>query len=140
MEYGTKKQISSCLEKALKQCPKSGYLWGIAIELELHNTRKIKATAALKNFENSQNSDVSCSVAKVFWKQNKVDKAKKWLLEGIKHDLSNGDLWGYYLMLLKEKYPGELESGEREFKEVNKIERGRKWREIERKGLWQKNE
>ena len=101
IDHGSKKEVSSCLEKALKECPKSGYLWGIAIEIEPHNTRKIKATAALKNFENSQNSEVSCSVAKVFWKENKAEKAKKWLEEALKHDESNGDLWAYYLMLLR---------------------------------------
>jgi hypothetical protein len=44
---------------------------------EGHNTRKKKASIAIEQCGN--NSYISCAVAKLFWKDNKLDKARKWL-------------------------------------------------------------
>lgn len=65
------------MSKALKAFPKSSQIWAIAIELESENTRKKKASNAIEVC--GQSAWINSSVAKLFWKENKLEKAKAWL-------------------------------------------------------------
>lgn len=102
IRYGDKKQVSSVLAKALKDCSKSGEIWAIAILKEPHNARKKKASVAVEQC--GTNSAISCSIGKLFWKDNKVEKARKWLEDALHHDKTNGDYWAYYLKFIKEHF------------------------------------
>lgn len=86
------------LSKALQENPKSGELWALAIEMEPKNTRKAKIVDALKHNEN--NPWVIVSIARVFWKEKKFDKAKKWLERAIALDKNIGDSWIYFWKLV----------------------------------------
>jgi pre-mRNA-processing factor 6 len=48
----------------------------LAIENEKKRTRKAKLVDAMKKGENDPY--IVLSVAKIFWKEKKLDKAKKW--------------------------------------------------------------
>ena len=88
------------LAKALQENPTSGELWSIAIELESKSTRKAKIVDALKQCDNDPL--VIVSVAKLFWKDKKYEKAKKWFERGIALDPNNGDIWAFYWRFLFE--------------------------------------
>jgi hypothetical protein len=60
----------------MKHFPKSAQIWAIAIELEPENTRKKRASSAIEVC--GQSAFINSSVAKLFWKENKMDKAKRW--------------------------------------------------------------
>ena len=66
-------------------------------------------------------------MAKLFWKDNKIEKARNWLEETLKTDRANGDLWGYYYKLITDNYPNERTTVLDEFKKIKKISHGRKW-------------
>jgi pre-mRNA-processing factor 6 len=55
-----------CLSKGLSECPKSGQLWALAVELEPRANRKKKVSDAMEACPD--NSLVNLCVAKIFWK------------------------------------------------------------------------
>lgn len=58
---------------------KSGELWSLAVENEPKRTRKAKIVDAMKKGEN--NPYVVLSIAKIFWKEKKIEKARKWFIK-----------------------------------------------------------
>lgn len=54
------------LAKGLSECPKSGLLWSLAVEIEPRANRKKKASEAMSACPDDPN--VNLSVAKIFWK------------------------------------------------------------------------
>ena len=52
-------------------------MWSLAVENEPKRTRKAKIVDAMKKGEN--NPYVVLSIAKIFWKEKKYEKARKWL-------------------------------------------------------------
>ena len=51
-----------------------------------------------------QNIYINASVAKLFWKEGKTDKAKRWLEEALILNPNNGDVWALYIGLLKTNF------------------------------------
>lgn len=61
------------LSKGLQECPRNGELWSLAIELEPKNTRKKKSADAVNACVDDPY--VYLSTAKIFWKEQKLEKA-----------------------------------------------------------------
>ena len=51
----------------------------------------------------SKDANVSLAGAKVFWKENKREKAKKWLEKAIELDKGLGDAWAYLYVFESEE-------------------------------------
>merc|ERR1719409_1333223 len=89
------KVATHLMSRALQECPNSGPLWSRAIELEAKSAQSAKSVDALKKCEND--TYVIVAVAKLFWKDMKTAKARKWLNRAVSLNPSLGDAWGAYL-------------------------------------------
>lgn len=87
------------LNKGLKECPNSGLLWSIAIEIEKGN-KHARASDALKKCENSIH--VKTAVGKLYAEEKLIDKARLWFESAIKSNPDFGDAWIYYYKLEKQ--------------------------------------
>ncbi|KAI9004399.1 PRP1 splicing factor, N-terminal-domain-containing protein [Hyaloraphidium curvatum] len=90
------------LAKALQECPSAGALWAEAILMEPRPLRKSKSADALKKCEND--AHVVCVIARLFWAERKVDKARNWFQRTTKTDPHWGDGWAWW-------YTFELQHG-----------------------------
>lgn len=70
-----------------------GELWSYRIELEPKVSRKKIINDALKACD--KDPYVYLSGAKLFWKERKFEKVKRWLDLSIKKDSSVADGWAY---------------------------------------------
>ena len=84
------------LSSALQQHSTCPVFWVHAIELEAKSTRKAKIVEAMKHCENSP--DILLAVARLFWKDRKQEKAKKWIERALSLDSRNGDAWVHYYL------------------------------------------
>jgi pre-mRNA-processing factor 6 len=66
-------------------------LWSYAIELEPKATRKKKIVDALNQCQDD--AYVNLAVAKLFWKERKYEKVKRWLEKAVLLNKSIGDSW-----------------------------------------------
>merc|ERR1712066_15176 len=96
-----KKNAEFLLVKAIQKCPKSGLLWSMAIEMAPHFQRKAKCSEALKICDNAPY--VICAIAKLFWDDRKINRARNWLMRDVAISPKIGDFWGY-LYCLELKY------------------------------------
>ncbi|KAM5304643.1 pre-mRNA-processing factor 6 isoform 1-T1 [Glossophaga mutica] len=99
---GLKNIANTLMAKALQECPSSGVLWSEAIFLEARPQRKTKSVDALKKCEHDPH--VLLAVAKLFWSERKVTKAREWFLRTVKIDSDLGDAWALF-------YKFELQHG-----------------------------
>ncbi|PIA13034.1 TPR-like protein, partial [Coemansia reversa NRRL 1564] len=83
------------LARALQDCPKSGMLWAEAILLEPRPLRKAKSVDALKNAD-SQDPIVIVAVARLFWSERRVDKARLWFERATVAQPDYGDAWAWW--------------------------------------------
>ncbi|XP_046863113.1 pre-mRNA-processing factor 6-like [Xenia sp. Carnegie-2017] len=84
----------SLMAKAIQECPTAGILWAEAIFMEARPQRKTKSVDALKRCEHDPN--VLLAVAKLFWSERKVTKAREWFNRAVKLDPDLGDIWAYF--------------------------------------------
>jgi pre-mRNA-processing factor 6 len=63
-------------------------------------TRKRLCINAMKNSNNDPHTIVS--VAKIFWKEKKYNKARKWFERAVTLDPDLGDSWIYYYAFEKD--------------------------------------
>ncbi|GKU90928.1 hypothetical protein SLEP1_g4869 [Rubroshorea leprosula] len=103
--HGYKKESDILMAKALQECPNSGVLWAAAIEMVPRPQRKTKSADALKKCD--QDPHVIAAVAKLFWHDRKVDKARSWLHRAVTLAPDIGDFWALY-------YKFELQHGTEE--------------------------
>lgn len=82
------------LARALQECPQSGELWAESIFMELRPQRKTKSFDALKKCEHSPH--VLLAVSKLFWSEQKIQKARDWFNRTVKIDPDFGDAWSYF--------------------------------------------
>ncbi|KAF5921477.1 hypothetical protein HPG69_008239 [Diceros bicornis minor] len=110
LEYraGLKNIANTLMAKALQECPSSGVLWSEAIFLEARPQRKTKSVDALKKCEHDPH--VLLAVAKLFWSERKITKAREWFLRTVKIDSDLGDAWALF-------YKFELQHGTEEQRE-----------------------
>eukprot|EP00438_Fugacium_kawagutii_P008197 Skav212249 [mRNA] locus=scaffold999:89849:95775:- [translate_table: standard] len=99
---GSERLSHHLMSKALQECPTSGILWAKAIELEPKQGQNAKSVDALKKCEND--AHVIIAVAKLFWRDGKNAKARKWFNRAVTLNPRLGDAWGAYLAF-------ELENG-----------------------------
>jgi len=98
---GSERLANHLMSKALQECPTSGILWAKAIELEPKQGQNAKSVDALKKCEND--AHVIIAVAKLFWRDGKNAKARKWFNRAVTLNPRLGDAWGAYLAFELEK-------------------------------------
>lgn len=91
---GDRKIALSVLAKALQDCPKSGILWAEFIDLESAPQKNARAMDALKKCD--QDPFVMLAVARLFWMNRQIDKARVWLKRTTALDPKYGDAWAFY--------------------------------------------
>lgn len=79
----------------LQECPASGLLWSLAIWLEPRATRKARSVDALK--KSSDDPIIICTVARLFWAEGKIEKARQWFQRAIATDKDRGETWAWWL-------------------------------------------
>ncbi|XP_054786548.1 protein STABILIZED1-like isoform X2 [Prosopis cineraria] len=128
LKHGNKKEADILMAKALQECPNSGILWAMSIEMVPRPQRKSKSMDALKKCDHDPH--VIAAVAKLFWHDRKVDKARTWLNRAVTLAPDIGDFWAW-------NYKFELQHGaEENQKEVLKRcvaaepKHGEKWQSI----------
>ncbi|KAI3852397.1 hypothetical protein MKX03_018877 [Papaver bracteatum] len=99
---GNKKESEILIAKALQECPESGILWATSIEMVPRPQRKNKSADALKPCNNDPH--VIAVVAKMFWHDRKLDKARSWMNRAVNLAPGTGDFWAMY-------YKFELQHG-----------------------------
>ena len=82
------------LSRGLQECPDCGQLWAESIWLETRPQRKARSIDALKRCEHDPH--VLLAVAKLFWAERRMQKARDWFLKIIKLDPDLGDAWAYF--------------------------------------------
>uniref|UniRef100_A0AAQ5ZF11 Pre-mRNA-processing factor 6 n=1 Tax=Amphiprion ocellaris TaxID=80972 RepID=A0AAQ5ZF11_AMPOC len=105
---GLKNIANTLMAKALQECPNSGILWAEAVFLEARPQRKTKSVDALKKCEHDPH--VLLAVAKLFWSERKITKAREWFLRTVKIEPDLGDAWALF-------YKFELQHGTEEQQE-----------------------
>ncbi|KAJ2841902.1 U4/U6 x U5 tri-snRNP complex subunit Prp1, partial [Coemansia erecta] len=86
------------LARALQECPKSGILWAQAILLEPRQQRKAKSVDALKVGAGvATDPALITMVARLFWSERRLDKARSWFERATRADPDYGDAWAWWL-------------------------------------------
>ncbi|XP_048590658.1 pre-mRNA-processing factor 6 [Nematostella vectensis] len=91
---GRKDFARTLMAKAMQECPTAGVLWSEAIFMEPRPQRKTRSVDALKRCEHDVH--VLLAVAKLFWSERKVSKARDWFNRAVKLDPDFGDAWAYF--------------------------------------------
>ena len=92
---GAAAQAKAVLSRGLQECPASGLLWSLSIWSEPRPTRKARSVDALK--KSSDDPIIICTVARLFWAERKVEKARQWFGRAIAADSDQGDSWAWWL-------------------------------------------
>lgn len=98
---GNAAQAKALVSRALQECPTSGLIWSESIGLEPKMQRKNKILDGVKACEND--AYILITVARDFWQNGKLNKAKTWFERAIKRDSDNGDCWIWFYKFLKAK-------------------------------------
>jgi len=106
---GNKKVAQNLLAKGLQECPSSGKLWAEAIEMEVKPQKKARSVDALKRCDTDP--FVVLAVAKLFWDDRKIEKARTWFNRTVSLDPDLGDAWSFW-------YKFELQHGNEEQQEL----------------------
>lgn len=91
---GRKEFARTLMAKAMQDCPASGILWAEAIFMESRPQRKTKSVDALKRCEHDPH--VLLAVARLFWSERKINKAREWFNRAVKLDPDLGDAWASF--------------------------------------------
>ncbi|XP_031624635.1 pre-mRNA-processing factor 6 [Contarinia nasturtii] len=94
LRAGLSEMAQTIMARALQECPQSGELWSEAIFMESRPQRKTKSFDALKKCEH--NPHVLLAVSKLFWSEQKTQKARDWFNRTVKIDPDLGDAWAYF--------------------------------------------
>ncbi|KAG1057781.1 hypothetical protein G6F55_004563 [Rhizopus delemar] len=95
----------SLAAKALQECPTSGLIWTEAIYMEARPQRKARSVDALKKCEHDP--IIVTTVARLFWTDRKIEKARNWFQKAIQIDPDQGDSYAWW-------YKFELQHGTKE--------------------------
>jgi pre-mRNA-processing factor 6 len=88
-------QAKAMLARGLQECPTSGLLWSMAIFAEARPQRKARSVDALKKAQDDPL--VICAVARLFWAERKIEKARQWFGRAAGADPDVGDCWGWWV-------------------------------------------
>lgn len=89
------------MSRALQQCPDSGRLWALAIEIEPQATRLRKSTDAVTKLKND--AHIFLAIGKLFWAEQKKLKARKFLSRAVELDKDLADAWLYLIAFEKQQ-------------------------------------
>ncbi|KAG8788064.1 hypothetical protein FRB91_008696 [Serendipita sp. 411] len=92
---GSANQAKTNLAKALQECPTSGLLWSISIMAEPRPSRRNKSMDALRKL--GENPMVLTTIARMFWSERSVEKARSWFTRAANADKDLGDTWAWWL-------------------------------------------
>lgn len=92
---GSAAQARTMLARAQQECPASGLLWNLAIWMSTGSERKGKSVDAVR--KSNDDPVVICAIARLFWAERKIEKARSWFNRGVKADKDNGDIWAWWL-------------------------------------------
>ncbi|KAI8344399.1 PRP1 splicing factor, N-terminal-domain-containing protein [Chlamydoabsidia padenii] len=95
--------------KALQECPSSGAIWTEAIQMEPRPQRKARSVDALKKCEHDP--IIVTTVARLFWNDRKIEKARNWFQKAVQIDPDQGDSFAWW-------YKFELQHGAQEQQEL----------------------
>ncbi|KAJ7097220.1 PRP1 splicing factor, N-terminal-domain-containing protein [Mycena belliarum] len=94
----------SVLARALQACPSSCHLWAISVWRESRPTRKSRAADAMS--KSGKHPLVLCTVARLFWAERKIEKARDWFHRAVQAALEDsldlGDIWAWWLRFERE--------------------------------------
>ena len=79
---------------ALRECPDSGALWAERVATASRPQRKSRSVDALKRC--GDDARVVAAVARLFWLDRKLDKARAWFQRATTLDPSDGDHWASF--------------------------------------------
>lgn len=79
----------------LQDCPTSGVLWSMAIWAESRPARKARSADALRKA--TDDPLIICTVARLFWAERKIEKARQWFERAVKVNPDLGDVWAWWL-------------------------------------------
>ncbi|GAA5935611.1 hypothetical protein JCM3775_003366 [Rhodotorula graminis] len=82
------------LSRALQTLPSSGLLHSHSVWSEPRPTRKTRSVDALKKTNNSPT--VIVTVARLFWAERKIEKARDWFARAVAADKDFGDAWAWW--------------------------------------------
>ncbi|KAJ1932354.1 U4/U6 x U5 tri-snRNP complex subunit Prp1, partial [Kickxella alabastrina] len=82
------------LARALQECPHAACLWAEGIVLADRAQRKARSVDALKN-AGGGGAEVVVMVARLFWAEGKVEKARAWFARACVQDADHGDAWAW---------------------------------------------
>ncbi|KAA1474753.1 hypothetical protein DENSPDRAFT_804612 [Dentipellis sp. KUC8613] len=88
-------QAKAMLARGLQECPASGLLWSQAIWAEARPQRKARSVDALKKAQDDPL--VICTVARLFWAERKIEKARQWFGRSVAANPDVGDTWAWWL-------------------------------------------
>lgn len=88
-------QAKAMLARGIQECPTSGLLWSMSIWAEPRPMRKARSVDALK--KSADNPVIICTVARLFWADRKIEKARQWFGRAVATDMDLGDSWGWWL-------------------------------------------
>jgi len=88
------------LARGLQECPESGLLWTLSIWSESRPARKTRSADALR--KTKDNPLVICTVARIFWSERKIEKAREWFGRALAQDSDLGDIWAWWLKFEKQ--------------------------------------
>ncbi|KAG9080350.1 hypothetical protein FRC06_006755 [Ceratobasidium sp. 370] len=88
-------QAKAVLARGLQECPTSGLLWSLTIWLEPRATRKARSVDALK--KSAEDPIIICTVARLFWAEGKIEKARQWFQRAIATNSDRGETWAWWL-------------------------------------------
>lgn len=83
------------LFQGLQECTTSGLLWSMAIWAEPRPTRKSRSADALRKA--ADDPLIISTVARLFWAERKIEKARQWFERAVKINQDLGDVWGWWL-------------------------------------------
>ncbi|KAE9448690.1 hypothetical protein C3L33_19396, partial [Rhododendron williamsianum] len=92
--HGNGKEADILMAKALQVCPNSGILWAASIEMVPRPQQKTKSMDAHKRCDHDPH--VIAAIAKLFWHNRKVDKARSWLNRAVTLGPDIGDFWALF--------------------------------------------
>eukprot|EP01035_Chromulina_nebulosa_P017336 gene17336-22881_t len=116
-KYNNHKLADNLLAKALQDNPKSGILWAEDILTCNKHLRKSKSVDAIKQCDNDP--IVILAIARLFEKDNKLSKARKWYERAVTIMPKLGDAWAYYYIYeFKQSLQSQSKSNEEALHEI----------------------
>ncbi|KAG5221097.1 Pre-mRNA-processing factor [Salix suchowensis] len=88
-------QAKAMLARGLQECPTSGVLWSMSIWSEARPSRKSRSVDALK--KSADDPIIVCTVARLFWSERKIEKARTWFGRSVRINEDWGESWAWWL-------------------------------------------